>query len=145
MVALRKGQSAVEYLLIIVAVLMVIGISVHYLRGTTKNVPYYNQLVLDPLIFKNATADYGDVKIEAHLVDNGDGTYKVEYKIQAVKAPVRKAQLALICLNKPPNVAGYQVITHEGPLEPINYWANYWTPVPEEYFPCEIRFYIWKD
>jgi len=140
----KRGQSALEYLLVVVAVLIIIAIGVKYLRSTSSNVPYYNQLVLDPLIFKNATANYGDVRIDAYLIENGDGTYKVEYKIWALKAPVRKAQLALVCLNKPPNVAGYRVITHEGILRPVNYWSNYWTPVPEDYFPCEIRFYIWR-
>lgn len=63
----------------------------------------------------------------------------------ALKSPVRKAQLALACFNKPPNVAAYRGITHGGELVPVNYWSNHWTPVPEDCFHCEIRFYTWKS
>ena len=142
---MKRGQGSLEYLFIVALVIIIVAIGVRYLKSAAKEVPYYNQITLDPGLFNNITADYGDIKVEAYLIDNGDGTYKVEYKIWAITAPIRKAQLALVCMNKPPNVAGYHVITHEGPLTPVNYWANYWTPVPEEYFPCEIRFYIWKE
>ncbi|ADT83300.1 class III signal peptide-containing protein [Thermococcus barophilus] len=142
---IKKGQGSLEYLFIVALVIIIVAIGVMYLKGAAKEVPYYNEITLDPGLFNNITADYGDIKVEAYLINNGDGTYKVEYKVWAIKVPIRKAQLALICMNKPPNVAGYKVITHEGLLTPVNYWANYWTPIPEEYFPCEIRFYIWKE
>jgi hypothetical protein len=129
---------------LIVAALIVLAISIHYLRGTAENVPQNIKVNVDPYLLPNDTITSGGIKVEAWLEKVSDDGYKVHYRIWALKTPIKKAQLALVCMNKPENVAGYQVITHTGPLEPVNYWANYWTPVKEEYFPCYLDIYIWK-
>jgi len=141
---MKRGQSAVEYLLMIAVALILLGITIHYLRGTAENVPQNLKVNVDPYISPNTTVDTGDVKVQVWVEKASDDEYKVWYRIWAIKSPIKKAQLALVCTNKPSDVAGYQVITHTGPLEPVNYWSNYWTPVKDEYFPCYIDLYIWK-
>ncbi|WP_456368203.1 class III signal peptide-containing protein [Thermococcus sp.] len=141
---MKKAQGSIEYLFMVAVALMLIGIAIYYLRGMATNVPQDIKVTIDPYVSPNSTIDTGDIKVEVWLEKVSGDEYKVQYRIWAVKTPIKKAQLALICMNKPSNVAGYQVITHTGPLNPVNYWSNYWTPVKEQYFPCYVDVYIWK-
>lgn len=149
---IKKGQGSLEYLFVMGFILVVVVVSINYLKSAPKGIPYNQKITLDPELFTNISASDGEVKVEAWLEKTGAGEYKVEYRVWTLKVPVKKVQLALICENKPPDVAGYKVITHPitewgetSPLKPVNYWSNYWVPIPEKYFPCYIDFYIWKE
>ncbi len=96
--------------------------------------------------------DGGNFKVEAWVEENStDGTYKVLYRIWALKKPITRANVELVCFGSLKDVAGKGPITHppnpasgeHGSLEPVNYWANYWTPVYRKEFPCRIEVTVW--
>ncbi|WP_240920712.1 class III signal peptide-containing protein [Thermococcus sp. CX2] len=138
----RKGQGSLEYLFMIAAALVVILLVIRAIGAISA--PYSTALTVTPGSMPNQVEDQGSFKFEVWLEDNGDGTYKVNYRIWAVKDSINGAKVQLVCFGPVENVAGLDPIEHEGTLEPVNYWANYWTPVPEGAFPCQVQFTVWK-
>ena len=137
-----RAQSSLEYLFMIAAVLVVVLIVLRAITGITT--PYTVILTLSPDGLTSQSDDQGSFKVEAWLEDNGDGTYKVNYRIWAIKKTLDRANVELVCFGPLKNVAGLSPITHEGPLSPVNYWGNYWTPVPRDAFPCQLQATVWK-
>ncbi|NJE42130.1 class III signal peptide-containing protein [Thermococcus sp. GR6] len=138
----NRGQGSLEYLFMIVAALVIILVVVRAISGIST--PYSTALTVDPESLTSQVEDQVSFKVEAWVEDNGDGTYKVYYRIWALEKPLTGAEVQLVCFGPTNNVAGLDPIKHEGILEPVNYWANYWTPVPREAFPCQVQFTLWK-
>ncbi len=139
----HRSQGSLEYLFMIAVALVIVLIVFRVATGLST--PHTIMLNVDPQGMTHPVDDSGKFKVEAWLEDNGDGTYKVEYRIWALKERLNGAKVELVCFGDPQHVAGLGLIEHEGVLEPVNYWANYWTPVPREAFPCQVQFIVWTE
>lgn len=139
---INKGQGSLEYLFMIAAVLVIVLMVFRALGGISISHPMILTVFPDtrtPVVY-----DGGNFKVEAWVEENStDGTYKVLYRIWALKKPITRANVELVCFGPLKDVAGKGPITHTGPLEPVNYWANYWTPVYRKEFPCRIEVTVW--
>lgn len=59
--------------------------------------PYSTALTVVLGSMPNQVEDQGNFKLEVWLEDNGDGTYKVNYRIWAVKDSINGAKVQLVC------------------------------------------------
>ncbi|WP_394352222.1 class III signal peptide-containing protein [Thermococcus sp. MAR1] len=138
----KSGQGSIEYLFMIALALLMVLLVIKALSSITT--PYTAILTLSPGSMESQVEDVGSFKVEAWLEDNRDGTYKVYYRIWALKRPLTKANVELVCFGNTEHVGGLGPIQHSTLLEPVNYWANYWTPVPQDAFPCQVQATVWK-
>lgn len=138
----KGAQGSIEYLFMIAAALVMVLLVIKAVSSITT--PYTVILTLTPGTLESQADDRGSFKVEAWLEDNGDGTYKVNYRIWALKRTLTGANVELVCFGNTEHVAGLGPIQHSGLLKPVNYWANYWTPVPQNAFPCQVQATVWK-
>ncbi|GEM_PF-6185000 len=145
---MRRGQASLEYLFMIAVALVIVFIVVSTMSRSARNVPD-NQVIIpwvDPVDIPqyNVSDEYFTYYVYVQPV--GSNLYNLTYILTAKKDLHNvKVQAILKCEKQPEYIEPEYLYIVQTYQEVPRGWyvSNYWTPIKEDEFPCQVTFNVW--